>query len=113
MLDQIKDTLRLGSLTVYDSAEKIDICKAPYVVCYDHGVEAQPGTKGMLGKHIYEVVCLVPYTDVSGLPALEGRVRGLLREVPGLRFTASGGTGVEQTYQARALALTYTTCERL
>ena len=113
MINQIKNTLRADGLTVYDSAEEIGTCKAPYVVCYDHGVEAQPGTKGLLGKHIYEVVCLVPYTDVSGLPALEGRVRGLLREVPGLRFTASGGTGVKQTYQARALALTYTTSERL
>lgn len=113
MLDQIKDALRADGLTVYDSAEEIGACKAPYVVCYDHGVEAQAGTKGLLGKHIYEVVCLVPYTDVSGLPALESRVRGLLREITGLRFSSSTGTGVEQTYQARALALTYTTTERL
>lgn len=113
MLETIKEALRNAGLTVYDSAEEIGSCKAPYVVCYDHGAEAQAGTKGMLGKHVYEVVCLVPYTDVSGLPQLESQVRSLLRGVNGLRFVASSGTGVEQTFQARATALTYQVAERL
>ena len=79
MLDTIKASLRASGLTVYDSAEKIGECRAPYVVCYDAGVEVTPKTKGMLGQQIYEVVCLVPYGDVEGLPALEKRVRELER----------------------------------
>lgn len=112
MLNQIKALLRGGGLTVYDSAEKLGECRAPYVVAYDQGFEAQPGTKGMLGKHVYEVVCMVPYTDVEGLPRLEARVRALLQNVSGLRLASTGGTGIEQTYQARAVAITYTTSER-
>lgn len=112
MLGRIKALLRDGGLTVYDSAEKVGECKAPYVVAYDHGFEAQAGTKGMLGKHVYEVVCLTPYADVDGLPQLESRVRSLLADVDGLRLSATGGTGIEQTYQARAVAITYTVCER-
>ncbi len=112
MLNQIKALLRGSGLTVYDSAEKIGECRAPYVVAYDHGFEAQPGTKGLLGKHVYEVVCLTPYADVDGLPRLEARVRQALLDVSGLRLASTGGTGVEQTYQARAVALTYTISER-
>lgn len=107
MLDTIKASLRASGLTVYDSAEKVGECRAPYVVCYDAGVEVTPKTKGMLGQQIYEVVCLVPYGDVEGLPALEKQVREILRDIPGLHQTSSAGTGIEQTFQARASALRY------
>ena len=40
MLEAIKEKLRAAGLTVYDFAEKIGTCKAPYVVVYDSGVEA-------------------------------------------------------------------------
>lgn len=48
MLEAIKEKLRAAGLTVYDFAEKIGTCKAPYVVVYDSGVEVTPGTKGMV-----------------------------------------------------------------
>lgn len=107
MLDTIKASLRASGLTVYDSAEKVGECRAPYVVCYDAGVEVAPKTKGMLGQQVYEVVCLTPYGDVDGLPALEKQVREILRDIPGLHQTSSAGTGIEQTFQARASALRY------
>lgn len=107
MLDTIKASLRASGLTVYDSAEKVGECRAPYVVCYDAGVEVAPKTKGMLGQQVYEVVCLTPYGDVDGLPALEKQVREILRDIPGLHQTSSAGTGIEQTFQARAIALRY------
>lgn len=49
---------------------------------------------------------------MDGLPRLEARVRQALLDVSGLRLASTGGTGVEQTYQARAVALTYTISER-
>lgn len=113
MLEAIKEKLRAAGLTVYDFAEKIGTCKAPYVVVYDSGVEVTPGTKGMYGRHTYEVACLTPYTDVDGLAALEQRVRQAMHTLPGLRLSSSGGTGVEQTYQARAMSLAYVSTERL
>lgn len=113
MLEAIKEKLRAAGLTVYDFAEKIGTCKAPYVVVYDSGVEVTSGTKGMYGRHTYEVACLTPYTDVDGLAALERRVRQAMHALPGLRLSSSGGTGVEQTYQARAMSLAYVSTERL
>lgn len=113
MLETIKETLRTAGLTVYDSAEKVGECRAPYVVCYDGGVEVQPRTKGMLGQQLYEVVCLVPYEDVDGLPALADRVREVLRALPGLHQSAGAGTGIEQTFLARASALRYAVAKRL
>lgn len=113
MLDTIKAALRGAGLTVYDAAEKINECRAPYVVAYDHGVSEQPGTKGLLGRRVYEIVALVPYADTDGLPKLEKQVRETLRGIPSLRFSSSGGTGVEETFKARACALTYTHMTRL
>ena len=95
MLEAIKEKLRAAGLTVYDFAEKIGTCK------------------GMYGRHTYEVACLTPYTDVDGLAALERRVRQAMQALPGLRLSSSGGTGVEQTYQARAMSLAYVSTERL
>lgn len=113
MLEAIKTGLRDSGLTVYDFAEKIGVCKAPYVVVYDGGVEVIPGTKGMYGRHTYEVVCLTPYTDVSGLAHLEARVRRIMSAFRQLRLSSTGGTGVEQNYQARAVSLVYTSAERM
>lgn len=113
MLDKIKDCLRAKELVVYDSAEKIDTCKSPYVVVYDHGEEALPGTKGMLGRRVFEVVALVPYTSVEDLPKLTATVRASLKSLPMLQFSASSGTGVEETFKARACAMTYYIATRL
>lgn len=113
MLEQIKETLRGGGLTVYDSTEEIGECRAPCLVAYDHGIEAQTGTKGLLGRHTYEVACLAPSTGTADLPALESQARQLLRQLPGMRFASSSGAEAEQTLQARKLVMTYTTCERL
>lgn len=113
LLEVIKQTLRSDGLSVYDFAEKVGTCKAPYVVVYDGGVEVTPGTKGMYGAHAYEVVCLTPYGDVAGLHSLEAQVRGAMRAMPQLRLSSSGGTGVEQTYQARAVSLVYVNTERM
>lgn len=113
MLETIKAALRKVGLTVYDSAEKIGECRAPYVVCYDAGVEITPGTKGMLGQQLYEVVCLTPYTDTEGLPRLEKQARAALRGIPGLHQYSSAGTGIEQSFQARACALRYAIPRRM
>lgn len=113
LLEAIKQTLRSGGLNVYDFAEKLGTCKTPYVVVYDAGVKVAPGSKGMYGTHAYEVVCLTPYGDVAGLHSLEAQVRGAMRAMPQLRLSSSGGTGVEQTYQARAVSLIYVSTERM
>jgi hypothetical protein len=113
MLDIIKDRLRADGLTCYDAAEKIGECRAPYVICYDGGLEVQPGTKGMLGRHSYEVVCLTPFDQVDALPRREARARALLRAIPGLTLSSTGGTGVEQTFKARAVSMVYYTTERI
>lgn len=93
MLEAIKEKLRAAGLTVYDFAEKIGTCKAPYVVVYDSGVEVTPGTKGMYGRHTYEVACLTPYTDVDGLAALERRVRQAMHAPAGAAPVLLRGDG--------------------
>lgn len=113
MLEQMKQLLKAAGLTVYDSVEKVGECRAPYVVCYDNGTEVQPGTKGMFGRHLYEVMCLTPYAQVAALAALEKQVRGVLKSVQGLMFSSSTGTGAEPNYKARAISLTYAEMERL
>lgn len=113
MLDTIKAVLREAGITVYDCAEMLGECRAPYVAAYDHGTVAQKGTKGLLGKHSYDVMCLVPYMDVQGLPALTGRVDEALQTVKGLRYEGSDGTEAVQNSQARSVTLHYTAMERL
>lgn len=113
MLDTIKAVLREAGITVYDCAEMLGECHAPYTVAYDHGTMAQKGTKGLLGKHSYDVMCLVPYTDVKGLPTLVSRVGEALNSVKGLRYEGSDGTQAVQNSQARSETLHYATLERL
>ncbi len=113
MLEQIKEILQGGGVSVQDSVEGIDECLAPCVVVCDRGTEAQAGAKGLLGRHACEVICLAPITDTAGPHALEKQVRQLLRQLPGLRFVSSSTTGAEQTLKARTQVMTYTFCERL
>lgn len=113
MLDTIKAVLREAGITVYDCAEMLGECCAPYVAAYDHGTMAQKGTKGLLGKHRYDVMCLTPYTDVQGLPALVSKVGEALRGVDGLHYEGSDGTVTVQNSQARSETLHYVTLERL
>lgn len=113
MLERMKEALKDAGLTVYDSVEKVGECRAPYVVCYDNGVEVQPGTKGMFGRHLYEIMCLTPYAQVDALAALETQVRELMKQVTGIRLSGTSGTGAEANYKARAISLTYAAMERL
>ncbi len=113
MLDTIKTVLREAGITVYDCAEMLGECRAPYVAAYDHGITVQKGTKGLLGKHSYDVICLAPYTDVQGLPALVSRVGEVLGGIEGLRYEGSDGTETVQSSQARSETLHYATLERL
>lgn len=113
MLDTIKAVLREAGITVYDCAEMLGECHAPYVAAYDHGVKVQESTKGLLGKHSYDVMCLTPYTDVQGLPKLVRGVTGALHGVGGLRYEGSNGTETVQSSQARSETLHYSTLERL
>lgn len=113
MLDTLKTVLREAGITVYDCAEMLGECHAPYVAAYDHGIKVQEGTKGLLGKHSYDVMCLAPYTDVQGLPALVSRVNAALHGVEGLRYEGSNGTETVQSSQARSQTLHYSTLERL
>ena len=113
MLDAIKAALRAAGLTVYDSAEKVGECRSPYVVCYDAGVEVQPRTKGMLGQQLFEIVCLVPYEDTVGLPVLVAKAQEAVRGISGLHQSSGAGTGIEQTFLARASALRYAIPKRL
>jgi len=113
LLDTIKAVLREAGITVYDCAEMLGECRAPYVAAYDHGIKVQESTKGLLGKHCYDVMCLAPYTDVQGLPALISRVNEALRTVEGLRFAGSDGAETVQSSKARSETLHYAALERL
>ena len=115
MLETIKGCIRAAGCVCYDTAEKIDVCKSPYVVCYDHGVEVLPRTKGMLGSQVYEVVCLTPFDDVKSLPVMADTVKRALKtlDAQGLRLSSSSGTGIEETFKARAVSLSYALPVRL
>lgn len=83
-------------------------CAAPYTVVHDMGTVPKPGSKGLLGTHVFEIVCLVPTALPGALDALTAKVREGMKAVPRLRYTGEAQpTGIESTYDAVSMSLIY------
>lgn len=107
MYQSIKDTLTTV-LPTYDPAVKIGEVKAPYAVIHDMGTNAQPGTKGMLGQRVYEIVVLVPLTEQAKLAPLCEAVRQALKALPRIKYTGDAApTGIEAEFKGASVSLIY------
>lgn len=97
-----------GVLPAYDPAVQIGEVKAPYAVIHDMGTNAQPGTKGLLGQRIYEVVVLVPIKEQDKLAPLCKAVREAMKSLSRLKYTGDAApTGIEAEFRGVSVSLIY------
>lgn len=105
---RIKETLA-AVLPTYDPGAHIGEVKTPYAVVHDMGVNAQAGTKGMLGQRIYEIVILVPDGEQEQLEPLCKQAKNALKALrTRLKETGeSGPSALEVQYRGASRSLIY------
>jgi len=114
MYDPIKAAIKAAGYPCYDPSTNIVEVKAAYAVVHDNGTQPQPGTKGMLGYQIFEIVCLVPTDKQSLLPTMLDAVKLALKALPNLKYTGdTAPTGVEATFSAASMSMIYQLPRRL
>lgn len=114
MYSKIKAALTAAGIPCYDPGTQGGKCQAPYAVCHDMGTTPMAGTKGMLGKQLYEIICFVPYQKQAMLHDLVTSVKAALAPITPLKWTGEQApTGIESTYEAASMSLLYQVPKRL
>ena len=114
MYARIKAAVQAAGYPCYDPGCQAGRCVSPYVVVHDQGTTPQPGTRGMLGQRIYEIVCLVPNSKAAGLEPMTRAVAAALAPLSPLRPTGEKAPAeIEQNYQAQSMSMVYVMPVRL
>ena len=89
--------------------------KAPYVVVHDMGTVPAPGSKGMLGQHLYEVICLAPVAKQKELSGMVAQVRTALAPFSSLKYTGDSQptSALLPDYKGASMSTIYSTTCRL
>jgi hypothetical protein len=114
--DQIEAVLKGANFSVYPPATRLGKITAPYVVIHDMGTMPIEGSRGLLGRHLYEIVCMQPSAQSKDLPAMVDAVRTAMRDhLPRLRDTgdAQPTTGFSPDFDGAAMSVIYAMPVRL
>jgi len=109
MYDKIEAAIKGAGIAVYPPATEIGEVKSPYAVVHDMGTVPKPGSKGMLGQHLYEILCLVPVSQQRDLSGMVKRVRAALRPLASLQSTGDSQptNGLAPNFKGASMSLIY------